>query len=137
VIDAVIDAVRPIDGTQDAEASREAINDALSDLLETFPDADLLALSAEQRELVIEIFTAEDVFRRLQLDCGKHINDSAATVGDAMSRLSQIQDYVREVVSAEFKRLRDGGTTLQTGDIAAVVRKALAAAMEVFELRRA
>lgn len=136
IIDAVIDAVRPIDGTQDAEASREAINDALSDLLERFPDADLLALSEEQRDLVVEVFTADDVFRRLQLDLGKHINDKAATVGEAMSRLSQIQDYVREIVSAEFKRLRDAGMSLETGHIAAVVRKALTAAMEVFELRR-
>lgn len=136
VIDAVVDAVRPIDGTQDAEASREAINDALSDLLARFPDADLLALSEEQRDLVIEMYTAEDVFRRLQLDLGKHINDKAATVANAMSRLAQIQDYAREVVSAEFKRLRDSGTRLQNGHIASVVRSALAATMEVFELRR-
>jgi hypothetical protein len=136
VIDSVIDAVRPIDGTQDAEASREAINDALSDLLVRFPDANLLALSEEQRNLVIETYTAADVFRRLQLDLGKHINDKAATVADVMSRLAQIQDYAREVVSAEFKRLRESGTRLQLGHIASVVRSALAATMEVFELRR-
>jgi hypothetical protein len=49
IIDAVVDAVRPVDGTQDAEASREAINDALSDLLDRFPDADLLALPIEDK----------------------------------------------------------------------------------------
>lgn len=136
VIDAVIDAVRPVDGTQDAEASRAAINDALSDLLERFPQADLLALTEEQRDLVIETYTAEDVFRRLQLDLGKHIHDKAATVADALARLAQIQDYVREVVSAEFKLLRDSGVRLQNGHIATVVRSALAATMEVFELRR-
>lgn len=137
VIDAVIDAVRPVDGTQDAEASREAINEALSDLLERFPTADLLALSEEQRDLVIETYTAEDVFRRLQLDLGKHIHDKAPSVSDALSRLAQIRDYVREVVSAAFKRLREAGVKLQNGHIASVVRSALAAAMEVFELRRA
>ena len=136
VIDAVIEAVRPVDGTQDAEASREAINEALSDVLERFPDADLLALSEEQRDLVIEMYTAEDVFRRLQLDLGKHIHDKSASVSDALSRLGQIRDYVREVVAAAFKRLRDAGTKLQNGHIASVVRSALAAALEVFELRR-
>lgn len=136
VIDAVIDSVRPVDGTQDAEASREAINEALSDLLESFPNADLLALSEEQRDLVIETYTAEDVFRRLQLDVGKHIHDKAPSVSDALSRLAQIRDYVREVVSAGFKRLRDSNVNLQNGHIASVVRSALSAAMEVFELRR-
>lgn len=136
VIDAVIDAVRPVDGTQDAEASREAINEALSDLLERFPDADLLALSEEQRALVIETYTAEDVFRRLQLDLAKHIHDKSPSVADALSRLAQIRDYVREVVSAAFKSLRDSGVKLQNGHIASVVRSALSAALEVFEIRR-
>jgi hypothetical protein len=53
-----------------------------------------------------------------------------------LSRLGQIRDYVREVVAAAFKRLRDAGTKLQNGHIASVVRSALAAALEVFELRR-
>ena len=105
-------------------------------MLERFPDADLLALSEEQRDLVIEMYTAEDVFRRLQLDLGKHIHDKSASVSDALSRLGQIRDYVREVVAAAFKRLRDAGTKLQNGHIASVVRSALAAALEVFELRR-
>jgi len=136
VIDAVIDAVRPVDGTQDAEASREAINDALSDLLERFPEADLLALTEEQRDLVVEMYTAEDVFRRLQLDLGKHIDDKAGSVTEALSRLAQIREYVREVVAARFKSLRDAGTKLQNGHIASVVRSALSAAMEVFEMQR-
>ena len=42
VMDAVVEAVRPVDGTQDAEAERAAIRDALSELLTRFPEADLL-----------------------------------------------------------------------------------------------
>src|ERR1041385_2097109 len=40
VMNAVVDAVRPVDGTQDAEASRYAIKEALSELLTQFPDAE-------------------------------------------------------------------------------------------------
>lgn len=136
VIDAVIEAVRPVDGTQDSEASREAINEALSDLLDRYPDADLLDLSEEQRGLVVETYSAEDVFRRLQLDLAKHIYEKSPSVADALSRLAQIRDYVREVVSAEFARLRDSGIKLQSGHIASVVRSALSSTMEVFEIRR-
>ncbi len=136
IIDAVLEAVRPVDGTQDAEASREAVNDSLSDLLERFPDADLLALTDDQRALVVETFTAEDLFRRLVLDVGKHIQDAAPTASEALSRLAQIRDYIREVISDSFTRLRDSGTPLTSGHVASTVRSALSAALEVFELTR-
>ena len=55
VMDAVVEAVRPVDGTQDAEASRTSIKDALSDVLKQFPDADLRDLQQEQRDLAIEL----------------------------------------------------------------------------------
>ena len=49
VMYAVVEAVRPVDGTQDAEAERSSILDALSELLTRFPNADLLDLDGEQR----------------------------------------------------------------------------------------
>ncbi len=73
VMDAVVEAVRPSDGTQDAEASRAAIKDALSELLTMFPEADLLNLSEDQHGFAIERFVAIDVYRRFQLDLGKTI----------------------------------------------------------------
>jgi hypothetical protein len=71
MMDAVVEAVRPLDGTQDAEAERAAIRDALSELLTWFPDVDPLNLDAEQRAFVIERFTAIDVFRRFELDVAR------------------------------------------------------------------
>src|ERR1043165_6424317 len=58
VMTAVVDAVRPIDGTLDAEASRASIRDALSELLTRFPEADLLHLSDAERMFAIERFAA-------------------------------------------------------------------------------
>jgi hypothetical protein len=136
VIDALTDAVRPVDGSQDAEASREAISEALSTLLDRFPDANLLELSDDQRDWVIEIYTAEDVFRRLQLDLGKHIAHAASSAADTLARLAQIQDYVRETVALAFRGLRQAGTRLLHGHVSQVVRSALAATMAVFELNR-
>lgn len=70
VIDAVIEAVCPTDGTQDAEAHRASIDDALSELLNRDENTDLLNLSEEERSFVIERFVAQDVFRRFELDLG-------------------------------------------------------------------
>lgn len=130
---AIIEAVRPVDGTQDAEAERAAIHDAMSDLLADFPDADLLNLSDEQRDFVIERFTAIDVARRFELDVGKHLLEKAATATVAMARLKQMRSYIKEAVAASFRKLRDHGRTLTPGRIARVVQGALRETFEVFE----
>jgi hypothetical protein len=133
IMDAVVEAVRPVDGTQDAEASRAAIRDALSELLTLFPDADLLNLTPEQRDLTIERFTAHDVFRRFDLDVGQTIRDKAPSAIVALSRLKQARDYVKETVAAAFRKLRAAGRQLTAGRISEVVRAALRETFEVFE----
>nr|WP_294846488.1 Qat anti-phage system associated protein QatB [uncultured Sphingomonas sp.] len=133
IMDAVVEAVRPVDGTQDAEASRAAIRDALAELLTRFPDADLLSLAPEQREFAIERFTAHDVFRRFDLDVGQNIRDRAPNISTGLARLKQARDYVKETVSASFRKLRDAGRALTAGRISEVVRDALRETFEVFE----
>jgi hypothetical protein len=130
---AIIEAVRPVDGTQDAEAERAAIHDAMSDLLNEYPDADLLNLSDAEREFVIERFTAIDVARRFELDVGKHLLEKAATATVAMARLKQMRSYITEAVAASFRKLKEQGRTLTAGRVARVVQGALRETFEVFE----
>ena len=133
VIDAIVQAVRPPDGTQDAEASRAAIRDALSELLTKFEQADLLNLSAEQRDFVIERFVAMDVYRRFVLDLGKTIQDKAPSAAAGLARLKEVKDYVKETVAATFRKLRDAGRSLSSGRVKEIVRSALRETMQVFE----
>ena len=133
VMDAVVEAVRPIDGTQDAEAERAAIRDALSELLTRYPEADLLNLDPEQRGFAIERFTAIDVFRRFELDLGKTIVEKAPNAATALARLKQARDYVKQTVAAAFRKLRDAGRMLTAGRIGRVVHDALKETFEVFE----
>nr|WP_244510585.1 Qat anti-phage system associated protein QatB [Microvirga guangxiensis] len=132
-MDAVVEAVRPIDGTQDAEASRAAIRDALSELLTRFPDADLLSLDDDQRNFAIERFAAFDVVRRFELDVGKTIIEKAPSAAAALSRLKQVRDFVKETVAASFRKLRAAGRSLSAGRVNRVVRDALRETFVVFE----
>lgn len=133
VMDAVVAAVRPVDGTQDAEAERAAIRDALTELLTRYPEADLLNLDPEQRTFAIEHFTAIDVFRRFELDVGKTIVEKAPSAVTALSRLKEVRDYVKQSVAASFRKLRDAGRDLTSGRISQVVRDALKETFDVFE----
>jgi hypothetical protein len=133
VIDAVVEATRPTDGTLDAEAARRAINDALTELLQRYPDADLLNLDEEQREFAVERYTAFDVFRMFELDLGAHIQDKAPTAQAALSRMKEVRNYIRETVSASFRKLRAAGQTLTASRVSTLVRQALRDAFVVFE----
>ena len=133
VVDAVVEAVRPIDGTQDAEAGRAAIRDALSELLTLYPDADLLNLNDEQRGFAIERYVASDVYRRFDLDVGKTIREKAPSATTALSRLKQVRDYIKQTVAASFRKLRNAGHRITAGRIGALVRAALKDTFEVFE----
>jgi hypothetical protein len=133
IMDAVVEVVRPVDGTQDAEVSRAAIKDSLAELLTRFPEADLLQLTEDQRAFTIERFVGLDVFRRFAIDLGTTIQDKAPTVAVGLARLKEVRDYVKETVSAAFRRLRAAGQSLTSGRITQLVRASLADALQVFE----
>ncbi|WGS19234.1 MULTISPECIES: Qat anti-phage system associated protein QatB [unclassified Bradyrhizobium] len=122
---AIIEAVKPVDGTLDAEAERASIHDAMSELLAEYPDADLLDLSDDERKFVIEKFTAIDVAQRFALDVGKHLLERAPTAAVAMARREQMRAYIAETVAASFRNLKSAGGTLTTGRVARVVQAAL------------
>jgi hypothetical protein len=132
VMNAVVEAVRPVDGTQDAEASRAAIKDALAELLTRFPEAVLLDLSDEQRLFAVERYAALDVYRRFQLDVGTAIQAKASTPTAALARLKEVKDYIKETVSAAFRKLA-GAATLTTRQVSTLTRNALREAFSVFE----
>jgi hypothetical protein len=133
VMDAIVEATRPVDGTQDAEASRFAIKDALSELLAMFPDADLRNLTENQRSTAIERFVAIDVYRRAMLDIGSVIRAKASSATTALSRLKEVKDYIKQTVAAAFRKVRGAGHGVTTGRVGQVVRAALDETFKVFE----
>lgn len=133
VMDAVVEAIRPVDGTQDAEASRAAIKDALSDVLATFPDADLCNLEDAHRDLAIERYVAGDVFRRVELDLGKAMRAKAPTAAAGLGRLKEVRDYIRETVAASFRQLRSAGQRPSANQITQIVQRAIRDTFQVFE----
>jgi len=134
VMAAIIEAVRPVDGSQDAEAARDAMQKALAAMLDEFPAADLLDLTEEQRLFAIERYLALDVFNRAFLDLGKTIFNRAPSAASALSRLKDIRDYIRQTVSAQFRQLRTAGEPLNGRRVSELARDALREAFMVFEV---
>lgn len=133
VIAAVVEAIRPVDGTLDTEASRNAVSLALSDLLTKFPEADLLNLSEIERAFAIESFVARDVYNRFHLDLGQSILRMAPSATVAAARSKEVLDYMRQTVSAAFRNLASRGETLAASRIAQLVQTVVRDALIVFE----
>ena len=133
IVTALVEAIRPIDGTQDAEADRKAIADALAELMTRFPDADLLSLTAEQLNMLISRFVAIDVFNRFFLDVGKTIIERAPSVVTGLSRLREAREYIRETVIAAFNKIVSASAALNRSRMVSLVSSALRDAFEVFE----
>jgi hypothetical protein len=130
--DAIAEAIRPSDGTLDAEASRDAIAQAVSDLVDQVPDVDLNALTAEQIELVVERYVAYDLSRRIELDVGSHIQDKAPDAAAAVSRIEDMKAYVRECVAAQFRSARDSGRRLTRSAAASIANAVIEETFRVF-----
>lgn len=132
IIKEVLDAVRPIDGSDDAEVTRSSTNDALTELVDRYPNVDLLDLTEEQRTFVLERFVSMDVYRRFALDVGKHIQDKAPSAAAGLSRLRQAREYIRETVIASFQRIRSTGRPLSESNVSRLVQTVLMDAFNVF-----
>ena len=128
VIFSIMEAIRPFDGTQDTEASRESINEALSEILERYPDANLQKLSDEQRKVVIECYLAGDIIRRFELDVGGAIRAKAPNIPTALSRSQEIHDYIRATVSSALTE-----SLFKDADISGIISSVIDEAMRVFE----
>jgi hypothetical protein len=133
ILNAVVEAVAPTDGTQDTEAARFSIHTALSDLLSKYPDADLAAISDTQRDFVIERYTALDVTNRFLLDVGKTIRDKAPDAVTAARRARQVREFIQQEIAAAFRAVRANGRSLDSNGVSALVRDALRETFTVFE----
>lgn len=129
--DALVDAIRPIDGTQDAEATRDSVARALSDMLDQ--NADITSLTPQQVDQVTASTLGYDVALRIELDVGKAIIAKAPTKGDGLERLQEMKDYVREIVAAEYAEERSSVGTVGRAAIERISRNAIQQAFEVFE----
>lgn len=125
--------LHPIDGTLDSESSRASIKDALSEVLEEEPQADLTQLTQEQRELAIMHFMAGDVFRRIDLDLGKDIREHAPNASQGMKRLKEVKDYVKQTIFASFRKIKESGQSISSKTITDVAKKTIRDTFEIFE----
>lgn len=133
IVDAIVEFVSPSDGTQDSETSQHAIAEALSDLLDEYPDADLGALPPTQIDWVLERHLVHEIDYRVQLDVGRAIQDNAPSIATAVVRLREMREYIEEAVASVFREHRAGGGRLTSAQAISLATGVLEDTFAVFE----
>ena len=132
IINKIVEALSPTDGTQDSEARKRSIDNSLSDLLEKFPDADLCNLNVEQIEFSVEAFAIEDIIRRFELDLQQTILEKAPGVIEASKRVKEAKDFIREVAKDAFKSLKTKSGVFNEANVSRIISSAIELTFDVF-----
>nr|VFJ63720.1 MAG: hypothetical protein BECKDK2373C_GA0170839_11115 [Candidatus Kentron sp. DK] len=133
ITDRLAEAISPNDGSQDSDANRESISQALTELISANPDVDLSALGDEQIASVVESYICNDISHRVELDVGKSIFDKAPNPATAQQRLDEMHSYIRQCVAAAFEDKGGLNPNLSQYDVARTSRDIIQRTFEVFE----
>lgn len=131
IIDVLVDALCPVDGTQDSEASRDSAARALTEIVEQ--GGDVTDLDQSQIDQVIQTFLGNEVAHRIALDVGMAVIDKAPTAKVGQQRLEEMQTYVREELARRYAARRALSGTLDRQAAAQLGRDVIQDTFDVFE----
>ncbi|MAS94281.1 MAG: hypothetical protein CMO55_13875 [Verrucomicrobiales bacterium] len=130
--DIVIEIVRPSDGTQDAEANRESLNSALSEVAQEFEDLDFASLTDDQMEFLVERYVGHDICHRIELDVGQVIIEKSG-IAEGYRRLEEMLEFVHGKVHAEFDKMRATDKRISSSNASAFTNSIIVSTFNVFE----
>jgi len=133
ITDRLAEAISPNDGSQDSDANKESISQAITELLSANPDADLEALDDEQITGIVESYICNDILYRIELDVGNSIFDKAPNPATAQQRLDEMHSYIRQCVATAFEDKGGLNRNLSQRDVTRITRDIIQRTFEVFE----
>lgn len=133
IADTISNTLQPADGTQDAEAARDALAQAFSDLITIDPNVDLLALTPDQIDMVVEGYVTHDLCHRIELDVGASVLNKAPTPAEGIQRLEEMKEFIHQEVARLFRTRAEKGQKLTRKNAASLTAAVLSDTFKVFE----
>jgi len=124
IVDEIIRRVAPSGGSQDETSCRESMAQAMEDLLEEDPNVDLLHLGDDDIWALIESFLGYEAFNRLCLDIGQVFEISTLSPRDRVTRMNEMQDYLKAELSAQIEELRQTAPNAASNQLQVVLQSA-------------
>lgn len=133
VEDEIIRRVAPSGGSQDEAACRESMAQAMEDLVTEKPTVDFLHLGDDDIWVLIESFLGYEAFNRLCLDIGQVFENSALSPRDRVTRMNEMQDYLKAELRAQIEALREKTSNAASNELQSVLQSALQNTFLVYE----
>jgi hypothetical protein len=133
IVDEIIRRVAPSGGSQDETSCRESMAQAMEDLLEEDPNVDLLHLEDDDIWTLTESFLGYEAFNRLCLDIGRVFESSDLSPRDRVTRMNEMQDYLKAELCAQVEELRQTKPNAASNQLQVVLQSALQNTFLVYE----
>ena len=132
VISTIVDFILPLSGSVDEESCRNAMAEALSDLLVDKPDIDILNLPEEDIWELLKRFIEKQIVRQITFDIGQVLESDAINIEDKINRLDEIERFVQSVVTNSFDKVRNKNPDLSQSEVARIISEAVELTFKVF-----
>ena len=133
IVDEIIRRVAPNGGSQDETSIRDSMAQAMEDLLERNPNVNLLHLDDNNIWRLIESFLGFEAFYRLCLDIGQVYETSELSPRARVTRMNEMQDYLKAELSAQIERLRHITPNADSKQLQMILQTALKNTFLVYE----
>lgn len=133
IVDEIIRQVAPSGGSQDETSCRESMAQAMEDLLEEDPNVDLLHLGDDDMWTLTESFLGYEAFNRLCLDIGQVFESSDLSPRDRVTRMNEMQDYLKAELCAQIEELRRSKPNVGSSQLQTVLQSAVQNTFLVYE----
>lgn len=133
ISDEIIRRAAPTGGSQDEAACQESMAQAMEDLLADDPAVDLLNLGDDDIWNLTEAFLGYEAFNRLCLDIGQVFESSKLSPRDRVTRMNEMQDYLKAELGAQVEALRAKTPNASSGELQSILQTALQNTFAVYE----
>ena len=132
VISTIVDFVVPLAGSVDEESCRNAMAEALSELLVEKSDIDILNLPEEDIWDLLGRFIEKQIVKQITFDIGQVLESDAINVEDKINRLEELDRFVQSVVSDSLDKARKKDQDLSQSEVSRIINDAVKLTYDVF-----
>ena len=133
VINEIINKVSPDGGSIDETACGESMAQAIASVLEREPSINLFNLEDDNVWELIELFISFEAFKRICLDIGKIFEDSAISARTRVTRMNEMQEYLKAEIIVQIEELRNANEDFAPTALQKILKDAVESTFIVYE----
>jgi hypothetical protein len=133
IADEILEKILPAGGSTEEESCRNAMADALSELIMENPAIDLLQMDDDSIWTVIEKYISNQAFDRLILDIGQVFENTRYSAREVVQRMNSMKEYLNSEIAVQLRRLRENNNGPSRQEMGHILQEAIRLTFVVFE----